>query len=214
MNAKIAVSTFLVDVFPKPLIFSKEYCLALVTDGKYGESPSEPFPIFFRLMSSVTSSESLVGMRFRRNFGYCVNISSLKTLRHDTLGEVSQVLSSISNFGKNDLCVFSCSWIPVVFCFYGLKCSKNRSGVNIGNYEYLRFILLLVLTLHINSESLEISSEIIDGDWQHLCCMSRFRRATVWLNVTDFLVLIIVDRLGELYAQGELNPLYFYDGDA
>lgn len=44
--------------------------------------------------------------------------------------------------------------------------------------------------------------------------MSRFRRATVWLNVTDFLVLIIVDRLGELYAQGELNPLYFYDGDA
>lgn len=199
MNAKIAVSTFLADVFPKPLIFSKEYCLALVTDGKYGESPSEPFPIFFRLMSSVTSSESLVGMRFRRNFGYCVNISSLKTLRHDTLGEVSQVLSSISNFGKNDLCVFSCSWIPVVFCFYGLKCW---------------FILLLVLTLHINSESLEISSEIIDGDWQHLCCMSRFRRATVWLNVTDFLVLIIVDRLGELYAQGELNPLYFYDGDA
>ena len=103
----------------------------------------------------------------------------------------------------------------MVFCLHGLKCSINRSGVNIGNFEYLRFILLLVLTLHINSESLEISSEIIDedGDWQP-CCMSRFRRATVWLNVTDFLFLIIVDRLGELYAQGELNPLYFYDGDA
>ena len=36
-----------------------------------------------------------------------------------------------------------------------------------SKFEYLRVMLLLDWTLHINSESLDISSEIIDevGDW-------------------------------------------------